>query len=133
VVEVTPGLNLSSAQTSGAPRSSAPTSSPGLALEVVECERQAGASSNAPVFRLRFVRSPSRQLLADLLRQFLPVGFLVVVEVCLLMLAGWLCAGLAVQHPEAGLLAGVVGFGARFHWSMALFLDAPPPGGDRWG
>jgi hypothetical protein len=61
------------------------------------------------------------------------VGFLVVVEVCLLMLAGWLWAGLAVQHPEAGLLAGVVGLGAPFHWSMALFLDAPPPVGDRLG
>jgi hypothetical protein len=61
------------------------------------------------------------------------VGFLVVVEVCLLMLAGWLWAGLAVQHPEAGLLAGVVGLGALFHWSMALSLDAPPLVGDRLG
>jgi hypothetical protein len=61
------------------------------------------------------------------------IGFLVVVEVCLLMLAGWLWAGLAVQHPEAGLFAGVVGLGAPFHWSMALFLDVPPPVGDRLG
>jgi hypothetical protein len=48
------------------------------------------------------------------------------------MLAGWLWAGLAVQHPEAGLLAGIVGLGEPF-WSMALFLDAPPPVGDRLG
>jgi hypothetical protein len=65
-------------------------------------------------------------------RYFLLVGFLVVVEDWLLMLAGWFWAGLAVQHPEAGLLAGVVGLGAPFHWSMALFLDAPPPVGDGW-
>jgi hypothetical protein len=72
-------------------------------------------------------------VLADSPRYFLLVGFLVVVEDCLLMLAGWLWAGLAVQHSEPGLLAGVVGLGAPFHWSMALFLDAPPPVGDRLG
>ena len=46
------------------------------------------------------------------------------------MLEGWVWPGLA--GPEAGLLAGIVGLGAGFHGSMAVFLNAPPSLGGRF-
>jgi hypothetical protein len=57
-------------------------------------------------------------------RYFLPVGFLVVDE-------AWGCMWPGLVGVEAGLLAGVVGLEAPFHWSMALFLNAPPAAGGR--
>jgi hypothetical protein len=44
--------------------------------------------------------SPSTQLRPDLPRYFLLVGFLAVVEVCLLMLAGWLWAAWLCSTPR---------------------------------
>jgi hypothetical protein len=64
-------------------------------------------------------------------RYFLPVGFFAVDEAWLPMPEGCVWPGLA--GPEAGLLAGIVGLGAGFHGSMAVFLNAPPSVGGRFG